>query len=185
MMPAAIQWRRLDTSGSEAAILEQAEGGWLLTGRAVFLHEAKPCGFSYTIRCAENWRTLSAGISGHVGIDSYDYRIRVEEGSWTINDEVRPRLEGCIDIDLGFSPSTNLLPVRRLQLAAGQSAEVSAAWLRFPHMEFSPLLQKYTRESNNTYRYESPENGFACTIEVNQAGFVTEYPGFWSSESTR
>jgi hypothetical protein len=39
--------------------------------------------------------------------------------------------EGCLDIDLGFSPSTNLLPIRRLTLAVGEAATVRAAWLPF------------------------------------------------------
>jgi hypothetical protein len=30
-----------------------------------------------------------------------------------------------------FSPSTNLLPIRRLNLGVGQAAKVQAAWLRF------------------------------------------------------
>jgi hypothetical protein len=34
-------------------------------------------------------------------------------------------VEGCIDIDLKYSPSTNLLPIRRLNLAIGESAEVT------------------------------------------------------------
>ncbi len=38
----------------------------------------------------------------------------------------------CVDIDLNFSSSTNLLPIRRLDLAIGQDAELTAAWLVSP-----------------------------------------------------
>ena len=41
-------------------------------------------------------------------------------------------VDGCRDIDLNFSPSTNVLPIRRLSLDVGDQAAVRAAWLRFP-----------------------------------------------------
>ena len=49
-------------------------------------------------------------------------------------------MTGCVDLDLNFIPSTTLLPVRRLGLAIGQSAEVQAAWLRFPGFTLVPIL---------------------------------------------
>lgn len=183
-MSIAIQWRRLDTPGSESALLEETTGGWLLTGSAVFLHENQPCGLAYTIECATDWRTLSANISGHVGINRHDFLIDVIENSWRKNGKDYPKVMGCIDIDIGFSPSTNLLPIRRLPLAVGESIEVKAAWLQFPSMELIPLPQIYTRETGTKYRYESPENDFLCMIETNQDGFVTSYPGFWHEERT-
>jgi hypothetical protein len=89
---------------------------------------------------------------------------------------------GCIDLDLNFSPSTNLLPVRRLGLSVGQRAGVNAAWLRFPSFTLEPLEQVYQRLSEDTYRYESAGGRFTRELSVNQAGFVTHYPGFWQVE---
>jgi hypothetical protein len=179
---AVIQWRRLDTPGSESALLRQTEEGWLLTGFAVFLHGREPCALGYAVACSEDWRTLSANVFGHVGTKRQDYRIGAGQNGWNLNGRKCPRLQGCIDIDLGFSPATNLLPIRRLQLGEGESADVEAAWFRFPRMELAPLAQKYTRETGNRYRYESPDNRFACTLETNRDGFVTAYPGYWSRE---
>ena len=183
-MPAAIQWRRLDTPGRDSALLEEAAGGWRLAGAAVFLHEHRPCGLTYTIECGEDWRTTSAIVSGHVGVDRCELRIGVEQHAWSVNGKARPRLEGCVDIDLGFSPATNLLPLRRLPLDTGESAEVTAAWLRFPDMELTPLRQIYTRETETRYRYESPEHDFVCQLETGPGGFVTSSPGLWEAEAT-
>jgi hypothetical protein len=88
-----------------------------------------------------------------------------------------------VDIDLGFSPSTNLLPIRRLKLAVGEEAEVRAAWLSFPSLRFELLSQMYRREAERTYRYESGGGTFVRTLEVNAAGLVTSYPGLWQAES--
>jgi hypothetical protein len=89
---------------------------------------------------------------------------------------------GCIDIDLGFSPSTNLLPIRQLSLAVGEEAEVRAAWLPFPSLMFELFSQVYRREGARTYRYESGGGTFVRMLEVNAAGFVTSYPGLWQAE---
>jgi hypothetical protein len=90
---------------------------------------------------------------------------------------------GCIDLDLGFSPSTNLLPIRRLGLAVGQEAEVKAAWLRFPGLPLEPLEQLYRRIDVTTYRYESAGGSFVTELQVNAQGLVTRYPNFWEVEA--
>jgi hypothetical protein len=94
-----------------------------------------------------------------------------------------PALQGCTDVDLGFSPSTNLLPVRRLGLAIGARAPVRAAWVRFPELTLEVLEQAYTRVSATTYLYESAGGAFRRELTVNSAGFVLEYPDFWRAEA--
>lgn len=74
-----------------------------------------------------------------------------------------PAVAGCIDEDLNFSSSTNLLPIRRLILAVGQNAPVKAAWLKFPSFELEPLSQVYSRIDESTYRYESAEDNLRPT----------------------
>lgn len=101
---------------------------------------------------------------------------------WKLNGVERPEVAGCIDLDLNFSPSTNLLPLRRLSLAIGQEAKVRAAWLRFPSFALEPLDQLYRRTGEATYRYESAGGTFVAELEVNGAGFVVRYPGFWEAQ---
>jgi hypothetical protein len=104
------------------------------------------------------------------------------EHRWRLNGIERPVVTGCIDLDLNFSPSTNLLPIRRLNLAVGQAAEVRAAWLRFPNFELEPLSQVYRRIDESTYRYESGGGRFVADLAVNSVGFVTNYPAIWQAE---
>jgi hypothetical protein len=87
-----------------------------------------------------------------------------------------------IDLDLNFSPSTNLLPIRRLNLAVGQKALVTAAWLKFPGFELEPLSQAYSRIDESTYRYESGGGHFMADLKVDRLGFITKYPGIWQVE---
>jgi hypothetical protein len=180
-----IVWRRLDLPGHEIGRLERRHDGWQLSGTAVFSHERRPCKLDYVVTCDSGWRTDSAQIRGLVGDRDIDLRVSVDlQRKWYLDGAECPVVAGCVDIDLGFSPSTNLLPIRRLSLALGEEAEVRAAWLPFPSLVFRLLPQVYRREGDSTYRYESGGGVFVRMLEVNAVGFVTSYPGFWQEEST-
>ena len=182
-MNGSVLWRRLDRPGHEAARLVSHGSRWHLAGTAVFAHDGQPCRLDYLIVCRPDWRTLSGKVTGWVGDQDVDVEIAVEpQGGWRLNETVVPEIAGCLDLDLNFSPSTNLLPIRRLNLAVGQEAEVRAAWLRFPSFHLEPLEQVYRRTGAGTYRYESAGGRFVRDIEVNEAGLVTLYPDFWRAE---
>jgi hypothetical protein len=178
-----ILWRRLDLPGHEVARLTRRDDGWELSGTALFSCEHRPCKLDYLVICAADWSTQAARITGVIGDRDVDLRVSVDgERRWYLNEAECPTVAGCTDIDLGFSPSTNLLPIRRLALALGQEAEVRAAWLPFPSLTFERLPQVYRREGQQTYRYESGGGRFTRLLEVNAAGFVTSYPGLWVEE---
>jgi hypothetical protein len=116
-----------------------------------------------------------------------DREIQIEvmvtsEQHWFLNDKVSRTVAGCVDLDLNFSPCTNLLPIRRLELAVGQGSQVNAAWLRFPSFRLEPLPQVYRRVAATTYHYESHGGLFATELKVNETGFVTQYPNFWERD---
>lgn len=180
----SILWRRLDTKGLEAARVYGDDDGWYLDGAAIFLHEGDPCRLEYFIECDPEWRTMSATIDGWVGDEVITREIEVsEDGIWYLDDEEIKEVEGCVDIDLNFSPITNLLPLRRLELKNGESKKVSAAWLRFPSFKLERLDQSYTRIDDSTVRYESRDGEFVRDLKVNSAGLVTEYPDYWMAEA--
>jgi hypothetical protein len=178
-----ILWRRLDLPGHEVGRLERRGDGWELSGTAVFSYEHRPCQLDYVVICDADWRTHAAQITGVIGDRDVDLRVSVDgERKWYLGKAECPTVAGCMDIDLGFSPSTNLLPIRRLSLAVGQEAEVRAAWLPFPSLTFEVLPQVYRREAQQMYRYESGGGVFVRLLEVAAAGFVTNYPGLWVAE---
>jgi hypothetical protein len=111
--------------------------------------------------------------------------LAADEGRhWQLNDVQCPAVAGCLDIDLSFSPATNLLPIRRLGLSVAGAADVRAAWLGFPTLALEPLDQLYERIGPTTYRYATADGQFRRELEVNAAGFVTQYPGLWRAEAT-
>jgi len=181
---ATILWRRLDIAGHEAAVLLSAEGEQVLRGVAVLGHAGRPCEMSYTIACDESWRTTRVELSGHVaGVPRSLALRRSAAGEWRVDGAVRVDLAGCADVDLGFTPATNLLPIRRLALPVGASAQVRAAWVRFPECTVEVLEQSYARTGATTYRYESGGGTFCRELTVAENGLVLEYPDFWRVEA--
>jgi len=179
----SILWRRLDRPGHESARLFFQDARWHLAGTAVFAHNEQPCRLDYLIVCDPEWQTSSARVAGWVGNDIVELELSVDSARrWWCNGTECPAVTGCIDLDLNFSPSTNLLPIRRLNLAVGQEAQVTAAWMRFPSFALEPLEQRYRRRDVAIYRYESADGNFVAELEANAAGFVTRYPDFWQAE---
>ena len=180
----SILWSRLDRPGHELARVEPADSGWILSGTALFLHDGAASQLDYKIRCNDRWETISGRVGGRVGEEAISIDVAVRPGGvWRSNGVEVPAVRGAVDLDLNFSPSTNLLPIRRLNLAVGQEAAVRAAWLRFPSFVFEPLEQTYRRIDAATYRYTSAGGRFTVDLTVNEAGLVTFYPGLAESEA--
>jgi uncharacterized protein len=180
----SVLWRWLDRPGHDAARLSFEDGEWHLAGATVFAHEREPWRLDYRVVCDADWRTRSATVRGWAGERAVDIAIDADAaGRWRLNGVECPAAAGCIDVDLGFTPSTNLLPIRRLALAVGGEAPVRSAWLSFPSLTLEPLEQRYRRTAETTYAYESRGGEFSATLRVNEAGLVLDYPPFWRAEA--
>jgi uncharacterized protein len=181
-----ILWGRLDMPGHEVAELTSIGmgDGWELRGVALLAHEGRPCRIGYRIACDAGWRTRTVQVDGHVGGTPASLHLtRSVDGEWHADGRPIAALHDCIDVDLGFSPSTNLLPIRRLGLGVGDHAAVRAAWVRFPTLSLEVLEQVYTRIETGRYRYESAGGTFRRDLTVSDEGWVTEYPDFWQAEA--
>src|SRR4051812_38604741 len=183
-MGTRILWQRVDHPGHEISALDPRDGGWQLAGTVLLVHERMPCELTYSIQCDLEWETQSVWIRGQVGAKPVSLAFtRTSASEWYSNGLHVPEVDGCIDIDLGFSPSTNLLPIRRLGLAIGSRAVVRAAWVRFPELSLELLDQAYTRLDESHYLYESADGSFRRELLVGANGFVLEYPGYWRTDA--
>jgi uncharacterized protein len=179
-----IAWRRLDVPGHDAATLSPRGDGWDLEGAAVLVRAGVVCHLNYVVKLDGGWNTRSADVKGWVGTRRIDLRIEVgRDGQWTLNDQLVDAVRGCVDIDFAFTPSTNLLPIRRLALPVGGSQGLVAAWLRFPDFDLQPLDQVYLRSGELSYEYQSRGGSFRASLSVSPEGFVVDYPGLWTQET--
>jgi uncharacterized protein len=175
--------RRLDLPGHDSCCLWKTGDGWQLSGTAIFLFEQKPCLLSYEVNTNSNWKTCNASISGYLGKSIIALTIaHTPNNHWSINDIELQEAADCIDLDLGFTPATNLIAIRRLSLAVGARSHAPAAWLDFPDFTLKRLEQHYHRLSHDRYEYTSPDAGYADILEVDDYGAITCYPHLWEQE---
>src|SRR6476469_7091133 len=131
--PPTIMWRRIDAPGHESARLATDNGLPVLDGMAVFAIDNESCAVSYKVVCDRTWRTKSADVNGWIGGRPVSMRSsRDMHGRWIVNGVPTPSLDGCDDIDLSFSPATNALAIRRLDLKVGERATIHGAWWKLP-----------------------------------------------------
>jgi hypothetical protein len=117
------------------------------------------------------WVTTQATVGPLVLVHDAD--------GWTVGGEIRPDLVEAIDVDIVITPFTNTLPIRRLGLAVGESADIVTAWVDVPALDVIPDPQRYTRIQDRVYRFESLDRDFTADIEVDADGFVVNYPGLF------
>ena len=182
-----VRWRRTDTAGSEDARVEHVNDRWVLSGQLDVAESGHHTALRYRIDCDNQWRTRAALIEG------YDRKqpVRLElladgEGSWSLDGHPVPVVDGAIDVDLGFTPMTNTLPLRRLDLDVGARARVRSAWLRFPEWRLEALDQTYFREAEQRFRYDAIVDGepFRATLDTAAIGRVLRYENLWEAVFT-
>lgn len=173
-------WQWLQSPGLERFELLRGADEWLFRGTILTSVLDAATEARYEIACDSRFRTLWANVSVQDASGERSLQIAARDGRWYENGSENQTVEGAVDIDLGWSPSTNTLPVRRLALDRGQtSGEFIAAWVRFPDLTLQPLPQEYLRLDGRLYRYSSRGGAFVADLTVDDDGLVLDYEGFW------
>lgn len=173
-------WRWLQGTGLERFELLRAADDWIFRGTILTLATGTAAEARYEIVCDRSFRTRQANVSVLDATGEHTLRIATENGQWRENGRENKTVNGALDIDLGWSPSTNTLPIKRLKLEIGQtSGEFMAAWVRFPDLTLQPLPQEYVRLADRQYCYSSRSGAFVANLLVDDDDLVLDYEGFW------
>lgn len=171
-------------TGSERFELLRAGLDWILRGTISVIAEEIPTEVGYEVICDDLWRTRLANVLLREKSGERSLNVVVENGRWYANGRCNETISGCTDIDLEWSPSTNTLPIRRLNLAVSERSDpIIAAWVRFPNLELQPLSQVYERVSERRYRYVSNGGAFVAGLAVDPEGIVIDYEGLWQRQA--
>ena len=177
---AVFLWRKLDHPGLDSCRLFRLGAGWRLRGAAIFRDRVGTCHLQYDVAVDGDWKTRTARVSGYIGGKEIDLRIASAGAArWQLNGVPKKDVTGCVDVDLGFTPATNLIVLRRLALKVGQRADAPAAYLQFPQMRLVKLPQSYARIGRTEYAYQAPTVGYSGTLQVLRGGAVSRYPGLF------
>ena len=199
VMPRSLCWQRVDSTGIEHVLFDDRSG---LYARGTIVG-TDPLAYSgsYELLADQEWASarLTINVEGAGWLRSL--KLERAAGRWHATageqgdldaalmheGQARAQLPGvenpdrlvtALDVDLGYSPLTNTLPIRRLGLraaATGTQQTVAVAWVLVPSLVVVPAQQTYTVVGLGTIRYSSGD--FSAELTVDGDGFVTHYPG--------
>src|SRR5215210_4768062 len=160
-------WTPWEGPGLEHLRLLTSDGGVVANGLAIGLEAGLPFRIGYEVRCDGRWRVREVRAAAP---DSGRPVLRLlsdGEGHWKRRGgEPLPELDGCIDVDISATPFTNTLPIRRLGLEPGESAEVDVAYVRVPELLVGPEKQRYgcleAQAKGGLYRFEALPSGITA-----------------------
>jgi hypothetical protein len=170
-----VTWRRSDeVETDEHCTMTVRDSGLSLVGTVLGAEGGMPVRIEYRVLTDRAGVTTAVHVRDLRGFETRTIALeRGAKGAWTVNGLPERSLRGCHDVDLGCSPSTNTLPIRRLRLAIGASQTIQAAWVVFPELTVVKAAQTYARLDESTYRYSSGD--FAAELTVDDDGLVTTY----------
>jgi hypothetical protein len=175
----AVLWRRLDREGHEACRLHVGADGVRLVGTALFRHAGRPCRLDYECHGDSGGRSRLGRVTGWFGTDPVHHVLDLDPaGIWRLDGQPEAATGGCLDLDFQFTPATNTLALRRLDLRPGQRALLRTAYLRFPEFRLECRAQAYACLGAGRYRYERLyEPAAQFLLDVDAEGLVQAYPG--------
>ena len=198
-LPASLFWSRRDTAGAEHALVD-THAGLFARGTALAV-DPIPYSCRYELRTDEAWTTAHLDVSAEGAGWARSVRLELAAKRWRATTSEQGNLDavlsaagharaglpgvedadllfGAFDVDLGGSPLTNTLPIRRLDLLrapVGVAHRVSVAWVLLPSLEVIQADQIYTPLGDNRIRFASET--FSADLTVDDDGFVRDYPG--------
>lgn len=175
-----ILWANRDSENFDCCSLLQTERGFLLRGVALLSADNLPMRVSYSVDCTDRWETQMVEVRAWKGDHEALISLQVDEDHrWWQDGNEQVDFRGLVDVDLGFTPATNTLPIRRMKLEKGGSDLTTTVWVQFPGLELVRFPQRYTRIDEDAYLFESLSSSFRATLRVDKFGLVTDYETLW------
>lgn len=181
-----VLWTPWTKPGLEHLRLASGDDGFTADSLLIGVTDEQPFRVHYRILGDAQWRVREVRMS-LLDDPRRELWLRADgEGHWTTGDGVSlPALDGCIDIDISATPFTNTLPIRRLGLRPGASAEFPVVFISVPALRCEDAnhahgLQRYTcveaRTDGGVYRFDSLRSGFTVALPTDVDGLVRDYP---------
>lgn len=175
----SVLWSKISGDGLEYCEVHSSPVT-VLRGEVITRLYGRPVSVSYSIQCNADGATESANIICRDDGEIRDVSIRrTDQDEWYFDGKELIEFRGCKDIDLGVTPSTNTLPIRRLNPSIGECKQTKAMMVQFPDLIYTPVTQRYTRVDARKFLYESVDSGYRANMEVDSEAVVITYQNEW------
>jgi len=146
-------WAPDGVPGLEHARVTWHTEGVRADGVMIRRHASRTVRVRYAVHCDAQWCVREVRVAV---LEPDELRLRLQadgQGRWLDHDgQPLSFLAGCLDVDLWAVAFTNTLPIRRLGLPPGASAEVDVAYIALPTLEVTRARQRYTCLENGPDR---------------------------------
>ncbi|HTE25133.1 putative glycolipid-binding domain-containing protein [Flavitalea sp.] len=141
--------------------------------------EGIPVHIEYQLKIDSTWKVSFIFIKL---ISDTEQEIRLSSstaGGWQADGVNMPGLDACTVPDISFTPFTNTLAIKRLDLQIGEQSEITVLYFDLPELMPKPMRQRYTRLDDRVYMYENVDSDFKAVLNIDEQAFVVDYPGLW------
>jgi uncharacterized protein len=191
-----VLWRGLDAWRAEVATVELTDQGVRASGTQLGV-EPLPYRLDYELDASDDFVTRVLEVEAKGGGWARSLRLERDGGAWRCEPAEEGSAPGlsptggavdglgdALDCDLGFSPLTNLMPIRRRGLHERLgSGDFLMAWVSVPDLGLHASRQRYEhvrKERERTIvRFVDLglHAGFTAELELDADGLVRVYPG--------
>lgn len=174
-----ICWTPVGSAGFEHLQLRAEEGGYVARSTVLGIDDTEtPFRLQYKIKTDLAWRTRKVWVRAATPFGESARALRSDgQGNWRDEDGTElPQLRDCIDVDITVTPFTNTLPINRLRLTPGQSADISVVYLTAPSLDLTVAAQRYSHRGESEIFFESPAHDFTALLPIDANGLVLDYP---------
>jgi uncharacterized protein len=188
-----VVWTGVEEWLAEAASIDLRDGGLSANGIQLGAHPT-PYRVDYQLDASDGFVTRELELTA-VG-ESWRRQLLVRHdgsGGWSAEvdgdgnplggawDGELPDLSDALDIDIGFSPLTNSMPILRHELHRQEgSRDFVMAWVSVPDLRVSASKQRYEHlrsdEEGATVRFLEVEGDFSAELELDSDGLLAFYP---------
>jgi hypothetical protein len=164
-----VAWATWDGADGETTTILWENEGFTVSGTVTRER------VQYVLRLSPSWQVRQFLLFRD--LDEPDLWLATDgSGRWgEMNGAHRTELDGCYDIDLTCTPFTNTLPIRRLPLEVGHTAELPVVMVDPETLEVRSVVQRYTRIDTHRWRYENTETGYSVEL-VDEHGWCSITP---------
>ncbi len=178
-MKRQVMWSRLDTPSMEHLALIMRHDEAVADGIVLGVENDAAFRLRYKLRCDSRWRVRRVEVNFVDGGRGLSLTANGEGRWFDESGAAVPALDDCVDVDITATPLTNTLPIRRLALRQGESADIKVAYVTIPDLRVTPDEQRYTcletDAAGGRYRFEQMGSGFTAILQVDADGLVEDY----------
>jgi uncharacterized protein len=179
-MQSNLLWTGREYYSLENCLVTTTDAGSEIDSIIVGKYDKKLYRVAYKIKTNQNWETLSLEIHSQHSDQREHFLFESDgKGNWKVDGKHTGEFNGCIDVDIPLTPFTNTLPINRLKFTPGEERQIQVIYVNLLEQQIIPVKQKYICRSKNEYHYENIPNDFEAKIEVDELGFVVDYPSLF------